>query len=157
MHEMTLEQIDRLLEEARIGRLCMASPDGRPYSLPFPFLWADGALYLRVALSGRKGQVLELNDRVCFEVDVFTDSLDDYASVLVEGRLVAVDDLAEKTRVKQLNDAKYNRLRGGHRPGHGRATPLVQLPLRKIIVEQLTGRRKAPEPMLAEPPLPVSV
>ena len=144
MHEMTLDEIERFLTEQRIGRLCLASADGRPYCIPLPYCWAHGSLYLRVALSGRKGQVLRANDRVCFEVDSFTETLDDYASVLVEGRLVSVDDLGEKARVRQLNDAKYNRLRNGYRPGHGRSTGLADLPLRKIVVEQITGRKKEP-------------
>jgi nitroimidazol reductase NimA-like FMN-containing flavoprotein (pyridoxamine 5'-phosphate oxidase superfamily) len=142
MLEMTPGEIDAFLDDQRIGRLCMAAPDGRPYSLPFPFCWIEGSLYLRVGLSGRKGEILLANDRVCFEVDEITDALDHYASVLIEGRLVVVDDLAEKARVKQCNDAKYNRLRGGYRPGHGRSTPLEQLPLRKILVERVTGRKK---------------
>jgi nitroimidazol reductase NimA-like FMN-containing flavoprotein (pyridoxamine 5'-phosphate oxidase superfamily) len=141
---MTRSEIEVFLNEQRIGRLCMAGADRRPYVLPFPFCWLDGSLYLRVGLTGRKGELLAHNDRVCFEVDAITDTLDDYISVLVEGRLVAVEDLTEKARVKHANDEKYDRLRRGHRPGHGRAIPLAQLPLRKILVEQLTGRRKEP-------------
>ncbi|HTL30162.1 MAG TPA: pyridoxamine 5'-phosphate oxidase family protein [Tepidisphaeraceae bacterium] len=148
MLDMTRDEIDRFLDDQRIGRLCMAGTDGRPYSLPFPFCWIDGSLYIRVGMSGRKGDILQANDRVCFEVDSITDTLDDYVSVLIEGRLVPVEDLAEKARVKQANDEKYNRLRRGHRPGHGRSTPLAQLPLRKIIVEQLAGKCK--EPAVAE-------
>jgi nitroimidazol reductase NimA-like FMN-containing flavoprotein (pyridoxamine 5'-phosphate oxidase superfamily) len=144
MIEMTAVEIDGFLGEQRIGRLCMAGQDGRPYSLPFPFCWMGGCLYLRVGTSGRKGEILRENDRVCFEVDHITDTLSEYASVLIEGRLVVVEDLAEKARVKRRNDEKYNRLRGGYRPGHGRSTPLDQLPLKKIVVERVTGRKKEP-------------
>lgn len=144
MVEMTPAEIDRMLDEARIGRLCMADADGRPYLVPIPFCWADGAVYVRLPLTGRKGEVLSRNDRVCFEVDEYTGTLDHYASVLVEGRLVPVSDLGEKAAVKQLNDEKYQRLRGGYRPGHGRSTPLEALPMRKIVVEQISGRSKEP-------------
>jgi nitroimidazol reductase NimA-like FMN-containing flavoprotein (pyridoxamine 5'-phosphate oxidase superfamily) len=149
MQDMTGEEIRDLLADARIGRLCMAARDGRPYIIPLPFCWHAGALYVRLPLTGRKGQVLCENDRVCFEADRFSESLDDYASVLVEGRLVEVTDLDERRRVKEANDEKYNRLRGGHRPGHGRSRPLEQLPLRKVVVEQLGGRRKEREPATA--------
>ena len=142
MQDMSNDEIERMLAECRIGRLCMAGADGRPYTIPLPFCWHAGTVYLRVPLTGRKGQVLAENDRVCFEVDSFTDTLDDYASVLVEGRLVAVDDADERRRVKQANDAKYDRLRNGNRPGHGRTRPAAQLPLRKIDVERIGGRRK---------------
>lgn len=154
MIDMTPFQIDELLDGALIGRLCMADGERRPYVVPLPFCWDGEALYLRLALTGRKGQVLGENDRVCFEVDSFTDDLADYASVLVEGRLVEVTDLAEKARIKQLNDRKYNRLRRGHRPGHGRTTPLADLPMRKLIVEALSGRCKsAPASTIPQPVL----
>src|SRR5450759_4723951 len=100
MIEMTPDEIESFLNEARIGRLSMADGEGHPYTIPLPFCWMDGALYLRLPLTGRKGQILSQNDRVCFEVDRFSDTLDDYASVLIEGRLGTVADLAEKSRVK---------------------------------------------------------
>jgi uncharacterized protein len=149
MIDMTPQEIAQLLAETSIGRLCMADTDGTPYSIPLPFCWTNGALYLRLPLTGRKGQVLSRNDRVCFEVDRFTDNLDDYASVLVEGRLVEVTSVDEKAAVKTANDEKYDRLRGGHRPGHGRATPLSSLPMRKIVVTQLSGKQKEPTPAAA--------
>jgi nitroimidazol reductase NimA-like FMN-containing flavoprotein (pyridoxamine 5'-phosphate oxidase superfamily) len=142
---MTLDEINALLESTRIGRLSMADGEGRPYTIPLPFCWADGTVYMRVPLSGRKGQILAENNQVCFEVDRYTETFDDYASVLVEGRLVAVLDLAEKARVKELNDLKYNFLRGGHRPGHRRPSVLSELPMRKIQVVCIAGRRKEPD------------
>jgi nitroimidazol reductase NimA-like FMN-containing flavoprotein (pyridoxamine 5'-phosphate oxidase superfamily) len=90
--------------------------------------------------------VLAVNDQVCFEVDEFTDTLDDYASVLVEGRLVTVADVQEKSRAKLCNDEKYNRLRRGYRRGHGRSTPIEQLPLRKLLVDHISGRKKDSQP-----------
>jgi nitroimidazol reductase NimA-like FMN-containing flavoprotein (pyridoxamine 5'-phosphate oxidase superfamily) len=121
----------------------MAGRDSQPYAIPLPFCWRDEALYLRLPLTGRKGQVLSENDRVCFEVDQFSETLDEYASVLIEGRLVPVTDLGEKARVKQSNDEKYNRLRKGFRPGHGRVGDLSRLPMRKIVTISISGRRKS--------------
>ncbi|MCC6425070.1 MAG: pyridoxamine 5'-phosphate oxidase family protein [Phycisphaerales bacterium] len=144
MVELTTDQISDLLDNTLIGRLCMASQDGRPYLLPFPFCWADGAIYLRVAMTGRKGEILTQNPQVCFEIDTFTDTLDQYASVLAEGRIETVTNLDEKARIRTLNSAKYQRLRKGHRPGHGRQTPLEALPLCKIIIAHLSGRRNDP-------------
>jgi hypothetical protein len=143
---MTPQEIGQMLADVMIGRLCMADTDATPYSIPLPFCWMDGALYLRLPLTRRKGRVLSRNDRVCFEVDRFTENLDDYASVLVEGRLVEVTSVDEKGAVKELNDEKYDRLRGGNRPGHGRSTPLSSLPMRKIVVTHLSGKKKEPTP-----------
>jgi nitroimidazol reductase NimA-like FMN-containing flavoprotein (pyridoxamine 5'-phosphate oxidase superfamily) len=131
----------------------MADASGRPYTITLPFCWTDGSVYLRLPLTGRKGVVLAQNDQVCFEVDHFTDTLDEYASVLVEGRLVPVTSIDEKLRVKRENDEKYSRLRRGYRPGHGRATQIDGLPLRRIVVEHLTGRKKEAVPQRPEPAL----
>ena len=146
MIDMTREEIGQMFAESLIGRLCMADTDGTPYSIPLPFCWLDGALYLRLPLTGRKGEVLSRNNRVCFEVDAFKGGLEDYASALVEGRLVEVTSLEEKERVKSANDEKYDRLRGGHRPGHGRVTPLEALPVRKIVVTHVSGKKKESAP-----------
>ena len=43
MIEMSASEIDAFLAEERIGRLCMAGTDGRPYSLPFPFCWIENS------------------------------------------------------------------------------------------------------------------
>jgi nitroimidazol reductase NimA-like FMN-containing flavoprotein (pyridoxamine 5'-phosphate oxidase superfamily) len=147
MVEMESVEIDELLGDCLIGRLCMADRSGRPYAIPLPFCWHGGSLYLRLPLAGRKGEILSRNDRVCFEIDRFSETLDEYCSVLVEGTLVEVADLQEKARVKAANDAKYNRLRRGYRPGHGRATPLGNLPMRKIVVDSLSGRKKQAAPV----------
>ena len=89
--------------------------------------------------------ILVQNYRVCFEVDSFSEMMDQYASVLIEGRLAEVTDLRERRQVKALNEKKYLRLRNGYRPGHGRVTPIEALPMQKIIVEQVSGRMKERE------------
>lgn len=142
MEPMHPTDVEAMLQGTTIGRLCMADNEGRPYAIPLPFTWHEGALYLRLPLTGRKGEVLRQNSRVCFEVDSYTDTLDDYASVLIEGRLIEVTSLEEKACIRARTQEKYLRLRRGHRPGHGRSTPLEALALRKIVVEQLSGRRK---------------
>jgi nitroimidazol reductase NimA-like FMN-containing flavoprotein (pyridoxamine 5'-phosphate oxidase superfamily) len=142
MLEMTTDEITTLLDTTLIGRLCMADDRGQPYAIPLPYCWIDNALYLRLPDSGRKAAILAGNNRVCFEVDTFTPTLDQYASVLIEGRLEWVTSVDEKQRVKLANTAKYTRLRNGHRPGHGRATPLANLPLRKLTPTHLTGRKR---------------
>ncbi len=140
-------EMEALLSGALIGRLGMADGGGKPYVIPMPFCWYDEAIYLRLPMTGRKAAVLLQNNRVCFEVDWFDETLRDYGSVLVEGRLAMVEDLCEKAAVKAINDEKYTRLRKGIRPGHGRSTPLEALPMCKILSQAISGRRKeSPQP-----------
>ncbi len=150
MIAMSEKEIFNLLDASVIGRLAMADPRGRPYIIPLPFCRIDRTIYLRVPLKGRKGEILTVNNQVCFEIDWYTDQLDDYASILVEGRLVAVEDLAEKARIRQVNDNKYNRLRHAWRPGHGRRTALEEVPTRKILATDISGRKMAPHEGTAE-------
>jgi nitroimidazol reductase NimA-like FMN-containing flavoprotein (pyridoxamine 5'-phosphate oxidase superfamily) len=142
MFEMIASDIQARLEGSLIGRLCMAGADGRPYAVPMPYCWRDGALYLRVPLSGRKGGVLAQNPQVCFEIDWHAEDLRDYGSLLVEGVLVEVSDMEEKGRVRATTAEKYDRLRRGFRPGHGRKTELSALAIRKIVVDRVSGRQK---------------
>jgi len=146
MLDMMDHEIDQLLADANIGRLCMADTHGQPYVIPLPFCWLDNGLYLRLPLTGRKGQILTTYNQVCFEVDYFSDDLDEYASVLVEGRLISVDSFE---RIKTANDEKYTRLRGGYRPGHGRGTPLDTLPMKRIAVDRISGRKKNPSAVVS--------
>ncbi len=144
MIAMTETEIFNLLDTSLIGRLAMADAQGRPYAIPLPFCRIERTLYLRVPLTGRKGGILAVNNQVCFEIDVFTDQLDDYASILVEGQLVGVEDLAEKALIRVINDGKYATLRHAWRPGHGRRTALEDLPIRKIINGSISGRKMTP-------------
>ncbi len=137
--------IDQLLNDSLIGRLGMADSDGRPYSLPFPFCWHQGAIYLRLAMTGRKGSILQNNNQVCFEVDWCAAEMNDYASIIIEGRLLPVTDLSEKNAVRTANEAKYRRLRPHHRPGHGRSTALEDLAMHKIVVQTISGRCMEPQ------------
>lgn len=139
---MEKAEVNTILAGALIGRLAMADGCGKPYVIPMPFCWHEEAVYLRLPMTGRKAEVLLQNNKVCFEVDWFDESLSDYGSVLIEGRLVEVRDLREKAAVKDINDEKYTRLRKGNRPGHGRGTPLEALPMRKILPIAISGRRK---------------
>ena len=153
MIAMTETEIFNLLDTSLIGRLAMADLQGRPYAIPLPFCRIESTIYLRVPMTGRKGDILAVNNQVCFEIDVFTAQLDDYASILVEGRLIGVEDITEKARVRVINDGKYNTLRHAWRPGHGRRTPLEELPLRKIINGSISGRKMTPR----EIPVPAAL
>ncbi len=143
MEVMLSVEVDRLMENALLGRLGLADQALRPYVIPLPFCWLENALYLRLPDSGRKHGMLSRNAHVCFEVDWCRDDLSDYASVILEGELVIVADLEEKQRVQAASTLKYERLRGGHRPGHGRAQRLESLPLKKIVPEVISGRKRA--------------
>lgn len=143
MIEMSLQESALLLQNARVGRLGMATSDGRPYTIPLRFIWLNDTIYVRLAHYGRKSDILEVNNRVCFESDTFADDFSHYASVLVEGRVVDVTDPSEKEEALFRYYDKYARLCGLGLPP--RPVTISGVALRKIIVQSITGRKREPD------------
>ena len=143
MIDMTAQESVALLENARVGRLGMAAPDGRPYAIPLRFIWLNDTAYMRIAHYGRKADILEVNSRVCFEADACTEDFSHYASVLVEGSVVDVTDPVEKEEALFRYHVKYARLCGLGVPPRPVTTNGVAL--RKLVVAAITGRKRDPE------------
>ncbi len=141
MRELNREEIDRLLETAPIARIAMVGPEG-PYVIPMPFYFDGSAFYMRLPDRGRKSDCLGYDPRVCIEVDGYTDDLRVYWSVIADCRLEkdTPADLIEN--IRELNQEKYEKLRGAARKGHGRpkAAP-GQSGVRRFMVTSLGGRR----------------
>jgi nitroimidazol reductase NimA-like FMN-containing flavoprotein (pyridoxamine 5'-phosphate oxidase superfamily) len=137
MSEMTGLEIDILMAHARIGRLAMSSLSGIPYVIPLPFLWHKCSLYLRLELEGRKGKVLQENNRVCFEVDWYTETLSDYSSIILEGKLTRVEDPEQASALIAAMNSKYLHLRKD-RPNSVNPT----LALYRLTPGNMSGRKK---------------
>lgn len=91
---MTDDEMETLLEEAGVGVLAL-STDDLPYVLPMSFGY-DGAatlyfVYLLFGTDSRKAALSERADRARFLV-YQADSMHDWQSVSLTGRLEAVDD-----------------------------------------------------------------
>ena len=63
-----LTEIEGIIQKARVCRVAFA--DGNePYIVPLCFGYERGALYIHGADAGRKLDILQKNNRVCFEMD----------------------------------------------------------------------------------------
>ncbi len=140
MVDMSRLEIQTFLQNQLLGHLGMATPDGRPYVIPMPFCYLNDCIYIRLPKTGRKGAIIAENQHVCFEVDYCSPQMDDYASVIIDGVIKPVTDLAEKGSVRDATTEKYMRLRGQYRPGHKRQTPLEDLPTMRISPASIAGR-----------------
>ena len=108
-------KINVFLKQARIGYLGMA--DGHlPYVVPLNFVWTNGMLYFHGATGGRRNQVMDENQEVCFtvceEYGTITDPVPAktdtaYMSVIVFGKAQPIDDLDEATHMLQEMLNKY--------------------------------------------------
>lgn len=146
MIDMTHQEAVALLENARLGRLGMIDAAGRPYTIPLRFVWTDDAVYMRLAPCGRKGDALERNNHVCFEVDTCANDLSDYGSVLIEGAVVEVADPVEKEEALYRYHEKYGRLCGLGVPP--RPVTINGVVLRKLLPEKISGRKREPDDCL---------
>jgi nitroimidazol reductase NimA-like FMN-containing flavoprotein (pyridoxamine 5'-phosphate oxidase superfamily) len=136
--------LSAILEGAFVCRIGLADGDV-PYVVPMNFAYSGGCLYLHSASEGRKIEILQRNNRVCFEAETGValvraekacDFSARYISVIGAGTASFVADLTEKSRVLDLFMEKY--------AGSG-AWSYPQAALRavtviRIDIETLTGK-----------------
>lgn len=85
----------RLLEEERVGRIGL-NDERQPYVVPTDFAYLDGAIYIHTPAAGRKARLARLDPHVCFEIDRYNETVTDYSSVLIRGKIGEVSDLRER-------------------------------------------------------------
>ncbi|WFN35216.1 pyridoxamine 5'-phosphate oxidase family protein [Methanogenium sp. S4BF] len=66
--------IEKILSDAPYLRLGLCN-NGRPYIVPMSFGYRDGAIYLHSSITGTKMDFLRSNKHVCFEVDLYYETL----------------------------------------------------------------------------------
>ena len=108
-------QIQSIIEQAKVVHIGMIDND-RPYVVPmqYGFVFADGqlTLYVHCAKEGRKLDVIKKNPRVFIELETEAAIISggdipckygsEYASVMGDGTVVVVEDVAEKILGLQL-------------------------------------------------------
>ena len=99
-------KIERILGEARVGRLATIGQDGYPYITPVNFVYHEGNIYFHSAPAGEKIDNLRSNPNVCFQVDIPLAYLDSgfdpdggichlhqfYHCVIIRGQASLVED-----------------------------------------------------------------
>ena len=108
-------QIQSIIEQAKVVHIGMIDND-RPYVVPmqYGFVFADGqlTLYVHCAKEGRKLDIIKKNPRVFIELETEAAIISggdipckygsEYASVMGDGTVVVVEDVAEKIFGLQL-------------------------------------------------------
>ena len=105
MKKLSAAEIDSLMYRVSDGVLALT--DGsRPYCLPFGFVWIKKNVYLSLFPRGRKWQLMQQNPAVCFTVFAWNDDHTAWSSVVLDGTLEQVTDLAEIEQVVRANMRK---------------------------------------------------
>jgi uncharacterized pyridoxamine 5'-phosphate oxidase family protein len=92
------------LQDAELYWLSTVHPDGRPHVTPLLGVWLDGALYFCTGSDERKAKNLTANPNCSLTTGRNTlEGLD----LVIEGRAVTVNDVAERRSVADAYESKY--------------------------------------------------
>jgi nitroimidazol reductase NimA-like FMN-containing flavoprotein (pyridoxamine 5'-phosphate oxidase superfamily) len=153
---MTAERSIEMLVAGFSGCLATVGADGYPYCAPLLYIWMDEELYLHTGSArGHLRSNVEMNSRVCFEVDepdeVFDygrfecDSGLAYRSVVLFGTIRIVDDKAHKQRFCEALMSKYGKP-GTVRP-KGFFPRIDAITVYAVTIERITGKGHALPPL----------
>lgn len=153
-HAMSDEDSAALLGRARYGVLCTVGEDGCPYGTPVNYVrTADGRIFFHGSTRGERVSNISRDPRCCLTVVVdggfegygpdACDTSAVFESVIVRGRVVAVEDDGEKAAVlRALVDAVTPERRGDPiDPSRVGITGVYE-----IVAESVTGKRRAARP-----------
>ena len=141
------EQILGIIEKGEICRLGLCSNDV-PYIVPLNYGYSDGHLYFHCAKAGRKLEIINSNNRACFEIDVDAEMTAGehacsfgmtYKSVIGYGRIMTVDDVPGKRKGLSVIMEHYT----GKAGWDFADSEIQKVLILKMKIEEMTGKKSA--------------
>jgi nitroimidazol reductase NimA-like FMN-containing flavoprotein (pyridoxamine 5'-phosphate oxidase superfamily) len=105
MKDLSKEEMEELLRTVEDGVLALSHND-TPYCIPFGFVYRKGTLYLSMFPRGRKWEIFQKNNKVCFTAYHWNQDRTEWSSVVIDGRMEQVKDLKEIEKVVKANIEK---------------------------------------------------
>ena len=68
-HQLTNDEINRLLSIEQVGRISTLNSNGFPYTIPVHFVFSNEKIYIHGLSKGQKITNIHASEKVCFEVD----------------------------------------------------------------------------------------
>ncbi len=136
--------MESIIAQARICRLGLCR-DNTPYVVPVNFGYKDGSLYIHGSAEGRKMEILRVNNRVCFEIEVDVEVMPaeapcdwtvKYYSIIGFGRAHILSDPQEKTRALDVIMEHHRGPSGPYRLGAVDKAGVI-----RIDVDHMTGKK----------------
>jgi uncharacterized protein len=137
--------IEDVMRRAPVCRIGLAD-NNMPYIIPVCFGYQDNCIYVHSSHRGRKMEIIERNNNVCFEVEVDVETVPAaiackwsvrYKSVIGFGKASIVTDAAEKSHALNVIMEHYS----GEMEHRYDAAPLQHAAIIKIHIESITGKR----------------
>lgn len=139
------EILQEILNKSQVVRIAF-SIDNKPHIVPLSYGYKDNKLYIHSATEGSKIEFITKNNRVCFEMELYSGIIKDelacnwttkYRSIIGWGKISIIDNIKEKINGLDVIMEKYG---GGknHDYNHGLLEEMVLL---VIEIEKLTGKQ----------------
>ena len=94
MKDLSKEEMITLLNKAEDGVLAL-SDESTPYCIPIGYVCVNDKVCFSIFPKGRKWGCFQKNRKVCFNVYSWNDDHTQWSSVVIDGEMVPVTDLAE--------------------------------------------------------------
>jgi len=136
--------IETIIKSSLICRLGMIDGN-KPYIVPLCFGYQDKTLYVHGSLKGKKIDVIQKNQNVCFEFDINTEIVKadsacnwgmKYQSVIGFGKAVFLENPDEKRKALSIIMNQYS-----YRSFHFPDNELNGTAVIKIEIENMTGKQ----------------
>lgn len=117
-HQLTVEQIETLMQSEQVGTLSTLNEDGTPYAVPVHFVYLNNHIYIHGLPKGQKISNIANKSSVCFNVYHMDGLLLDqngkpcetntkYQSVIINGKADLITDAVEKKKILNKIIDKY--------------------------------------------------
>ncbi len=147
--DMSHREIDDLLKKQILCRISFHD-EPYPYTLPMEYYYFGEVIYFHFTTTGKKMDLLNRNPNVTVEVDWYEDTMTDYKSVILKGRLIPVDNQSERevinvamsSAVREKAGIKsYLRIPWGKKGVDYLSASNIPLKLLKLEVKEMTGKK----------------
>ncbi len=141
---MKKSEIEAVIKKSLVCRLGL-SDNNTPYIVPLCFGYKDNTLYVHGSLKGRKIDMIQKNQNVCFEFDIDTQIVEDenackwamkYRSVIGFGKALFLKEPDEKQKALEIIMDQYSDRSFKFPEKSINGTAVI-----KIEIESMTGKQ----------------
>ena len=137
-------EIEAIIHKSTVCRLAL-SDDNIPYIVPLCFGYQDNTIYVHGSLEGRKMNILQKNQNVCFEFDINTEVVEGedackwgmkYQSVIGFGSAFFLEDPEDKQKALNIIMNQYS-----SGPWHFPEQAIKATAVIKVEIKSMTGKQ----------------
>jgi len=119
LSSMSDDEIEELIGGQMICRIAFRG-DEYPYLIPFQYVLMDGTPYFHFTNYGKKMRLLEMDNRVCVQIESYRPDLSEYNFVALRGTLKVVSDTVERAEaISRMAEVGKRRLSTKFLAAHG--------------------------------------